>query len=385
MSTASGSTAAGTGTAGSGKALPPGSVIGVLGGGQLGRMMALSAARLGYRVHVYGPEAASPTEQVADRATVAAWDDLAALDRFADSVDAVTLEFENVPVAAVEHLARKVPVRPGGHVLAVAQDRLAEKNAARQFGVPVAPFAEVSSASGLEVAVRQIGVPAVLKTRREGYDGKGQRIIRDAGQAAAAHAELGHRAAILETFVPFTAEISVIAARGIDGTLLTWPAVENRHRDHILDLTIAPAALPESVTAAATAAARALAEGLEVVGLLAVEFFVTADGGILFNEMAPRPHNSGHWTMEACRVSQFEQQVRATMGLPLGDTAPHHRAVMRNLIGADCDTWPTLLQGEGTLHLYGKAESRKGRKMGHVTRLYPIDATPWPPADADLP
>ncbi|MDF1732542.1 MAG: 5-(carboxyamino)imidazole ribonucleotide synthase [Minwuia sp.] len=368
-----------------GPALPPGSVIGVLGGGQLGRMMALSAARLGYRVHVYGPEADSPTEQVADRATVAGWDDLAALDRFADSVDAVTLEFENVPVAAVERLARKVPVRPGAHVLAVAQDRLAEKNAALELGVPVAPFAEVSSESELEAAVARIGVPAVLKTRREGYDGKGQRIIRESGQAAAAHAELGHRAAILETFVPFTAEISVIAARGVDGTLLTWPAVENRHRDHILDLTIAPAALPAAVTEAATAAARALATGLDVVGLLAVEFFVTDSGAILFNEMAPRPHNSGHWTMEACRVSQFEQQVRATMGLPLGSTAPHHRAVMRNLIGDDSTAWAELLQGEGSLHLYGKAESRRGRKMGHVTRLYPQDSPVWPPAAEDLP
>lgn len=368
-----------------GPALPPGSVIGVLGGGQLGRMMALSAARLGYRVHVYGPEADSPTEQVADRATVAGWDDLAALDRFADSVDAVTLEFENVPVAAVEYLARKVPVRPGAHVLAVAQDRLAEKNAALELGVPVAPFAEVSSEADLEAAVARIGVPAVLKTRREGYDGKGQRIIRETGQAAAAHAELGHRAAILETFVPFTAEISVIAARGADGTLLTWPAVENRHRDHILDLTIAPAALPAAVTEAATAAARALATGLEVVGLLAVEFFVTDSGAILFNEMAPRPHNSGHWTMEACRVSQFEQQVRATMGLPLGSTAPHHRAVMRNLIGDDSSAWAELLQGEGSLHLYGKAESRRGRKMGHVTRLYPHDTPVWPPATEDLP
>lgn len=368
-----------------GPALPPGSVIGVLGGGQLGRMMALSAARMGYRVHVYGPEADSPTEQVADRATVAGWDDLAALDRFADTVDAVTLEFENVPVAAVEHLARKVPVRPGAHVLAVAQDRLAEKNAALKFGVPVAPFAEVSSEAELGAAIARIGVPAVLKTRREGYDGKGQRIIRAGEEAAAAHAALGHRAAILETFVPFTAEISVIAARGVDGTLLTWPAVENRHRDHILDLTIAPAALPATVTEAATAAARALASGLDVVGLLAVEFFVTDSGAILFNEMAPRPHNSGHWTMEACRVSQFEQQVRATMGLPLGSTVPHHRAVMRNLIGDDSTAWAELLQGEGSLHLYGKAESRRGRKMGHVTRLYPRDTPVWPPAAEDLP
>ncbi len=366
-------------------ALAPGSTLGVLGTGQLGRMLALAAARLGYRVHVFGPEAGSPAAQVCTAVTVAAWDDLDALDRFSADVDAVTLEFENVPVAAVERLARTVPVRPGASVLAVAQDRLAEKQAARDAGVAVAPFAEVNDVAGLMLAVEQIGVPCVLKTRREGYDGKGQRIIRDAAQAEAAFSALGGKPAILETFVPFTAEISVIAARGADGTLLTWPVVENRHRDHILDLTIAPAALPSSVTDAATGAARTLAEGLDLVGLLAVEFFVTAAGGILFNEMAPRPHNSGHWTMEACRVSQFEQQARAALGLPLGSTEPHHRAVMRNLIGADSDAWPDLLSGPGSLHLYGKAESRSGRKMGHVTRLYPLDSQPWPPEDDTLP
>lgn len=348
-------------------------------------MLALAAARLGYRVHVYGPEADSPAAQVCAAATVATWDDLDALDRFAADVDAVTLEFENVPVAAVERLARTVPVRPGAQVLAVAQDRLAEKRAAGDTGVPVAPFAEVNDTADLARAMADIGVPAVLKTRREGYDGKGQRIIRDPAQAADAFAELGSKPAILETFVPFTAEISVIAARGTDGTLLTWPAVENRHRDHILDLTIAPAALPASVTDAATAATRNLARGLDLIGLLAVEFFVTPDGGILFNEMAPRPHNSGHWTMEACRVSQFEQQARAVLGLPLGSTAPHHRAVMRNLIGADSQDWAALLAGPGSLHLYGKAESRAGRKMGHVTRLYPLDSQPWPPKSDDLP
>ncbi|MDF1721187.1 MAG: 5-(carboxyamino)imidazole ribonucleotide synthase [Minwuia sp.] len=366
-------------------AMPPGSTLGVLGTGQLGRMLALAAARLGYRVHVYGPEADSPAAQVSDAATVAGWDDLDALDRFAASVDAVTLEFENVPVAAVERLAARVPVRPGARVLAVAQDRLAEKRTAQDAGVPVAPFAEVNDSADLARAVAGIGVPAVLKTRREGYDGKGQRIIRDPARAADAFAELGSKPAILETFVPFVAEVSVIAARGTDGTLLTWPVVENRHRDHILDLTVAPAAQPTSVTEAATAAARTLAEGLDLVGLLAVEFFVTVDGGILFNEMAPRPHNSGHWTMEACRVSQFEQQARAALGLPLGSTAPHHRAVMRNLIGADSDAWAALLAGPGSLHLYGKAESRAGRKMGHVTRLYSLDAATWPPDGSDLP
>ncbi|MEC9345147.1 MAG: 5-(carboxyamino)imidazole ribonucleotide synthase [Pseudomonadota bacterium] len=366
-------------------ALAPGSVIGVLGGGQLGRMMALAAARLGYRVHVYCPETDSPAAQVSAASTVAAWDDEAALARFAAGVDAVTLEFENVPVPAVRFLEARVPVRPGSRVLSVAQDRLNEKTLARRLGIEVAPFAAVASQADLQAALAEIGVPAVLKTRNEGYDGKGQRVIRDAAVAPAAFDELGGRACILEQFVPFVAEISVIVARGIDGAVVAWPAVENRHRHHILDLTIAPAAVAVATTAAADRAARALAEGLAVEGLLAVEFFVTVDGGVLFNEMAPRPHNSGHWTIEACTVSQFEQQVRAAAGLPLGSTLAHHRAVMRNLIGDDAANWAKLVASDGSLHLYGKAEARPGRKMGHVTKLYPLDAEPWPPAERDLP
>ncbi|WP_416896222.1 MAG: 5-(carboxyamino)imidazole ribonucleotide synthase [Minwuia sp.] len=365
--------------------LPPGSVIGVLGGGQLGRMMALAAARLGYRVHVYTPDADSPTEQVCASATVAGWEDEAALDAFADAVDAVTLEFENVPVSAVERLEARVPVRPGSHVLAVAQDRLAEKTTARNLGVPVAPFEAVTSDTDLEDAVELIGAPSVLKTRREGYDGKGQRIIRTAADAAPAFADLGRPAAILESFVDFTAEISVVAARGLDGDVKSYTAVENRHEHHILALTIAPAAVASSAVKQAEEAARTLIEALDVVGLLAVEFFVTPEGGVLFNEMAPRPHNSGHWTIEACRVSQFEQQVRATAGLPLGATGFHHRAVMRNLIGDDADRWSDLVAGGDSLYLYGKAEARPGRKMGHVTRLYAPDRPNWPPQDAELP
>ncbi|WP_417518529.1 5-(carboxyamino)imidazole ribonucleotide synthase [Minwuia sp.] len=367
------------------KALPPGSTIGVLGGGQLGRMMALAAARLGYRVHVFCPDWDSPAEQVSAAATVAAYDDAAALDAFAASVDAVTLEFENVPVAAVERLARTVPVRPGARVLSVAQDRMAEKTTARDLGIPVAPFEAVTSDTDLADAIASIGAPSVLKTRREGYDGKGQRIIRKASDADAAFADLGRAPAILEAFVEFTSEISVIAARGEDGETRTYAAVENRHKDHILDLTIAPAAVASAAIKQAEEAARALADALQVVGLLAVEFFVTPEDGVLFNEMAPRPHNSGHWTIEACRVSQFEQQVRATAGLPLGPTGYHHRAVMRNLIGTDADRWADLADGDGTLHLYGKAESRPGRKMGHVTRLYAPDRPNWPPKEAELP
>lgn len=365
--------------------LAPGATIGVLGGGQLGRMVALAAARLGYRTHVYCPDADSPAERVSAATTVAGWDDQAALDRFAAAVDAVTLEFENVPVSAVRHLEQQVPVRPGAAVLAVAQDRLAEKTLAGDLGIAVAPFAPVAAAADLAAAFEQTGLPAVLKTRNEGYDGKGQRVIRAASEASAAFDALGCRPCILERFVPFAAELSVIVARGADGQVASWPAVENRHRNHILDLTIAPASVAAATAAAALQAARILAEGLQVVGLLAVEFFVTADGGVLFNEMAPRPHNSGHWTIEACRVSQFEQQVRATMGLPLGSTAFHHRAVMRNLIGDDVAAWPDLVAADLSLHLYGKDEVRPGRKMGHVTRLYPLDTVVWPPPAADLP
>lgn len=365
--------------------LPPGSVIGVLGGGQLGRMMALAAARLGYRVHVYTPDAGSPTEQVCDAATVAGWDDLAALDAFADAVDVVTLEFENVPVAAVERLAAKVPVRPGAQVLGVAQDRLAEKTTARELGVPVAPFEAVTSLTDLDDAVTRIGAPSVLKTRREGYDGKGQRIIREPGGAVEAFDGIGRAPAILESFVDFTSEISVITARGADGDVKTYPAVENRHENHILALTIAPAGVASQAVKQAEDAARTLIEALEVVGLLAVEFFVTPEDTVLFNEMAPRPHNSGHWTIEACRVSQFEQQVRAAVGLPLGATGYWRRAAMRNLIGDDAGRWAELASGGDSLHLYGKAEARPGRKMGHVTRLYAADRPSWPPKDSELP
>lgn len=365
--------------------LPPGSTIGVLGGGQLGRMMALAAARLGYRVHVFNPDPDSPAEQVSAAATIAAYDDEAALDAFADAVDTVTLEFENVPVAAVERLARRVPVRPGARVLSVAQDRLMEKTTARELGVSVAPFEPVTSDTDLADAIAAIGAPSVLKTRREGYDGKGQRLIREAGEAAGAFADLGRPAAILESFVDFTSEISVIAARGEDGEIRCYPAVENRHRNHILSLTIAPSPGPSAASKLAEEAALALIEALDVVGLLAVEFFVTEDEGVLFNEMAPRPHNSGHWTIEACRVSQFEQQVRAAVGLPLGAPGFHHRAVMRNLIGDDAKDWAALAAGDASLHLYGKADIRPGRKMGHVTRLYSPDRPSWPPKDSELP
>lgn len=358
--------------------LPPGSTIGILGGGQLGRMTALAAARLGYRAHVFCPEADSPAAQVAAAATVAGWDDNAALDRFAGAVDVVTSEFENVPMPAAARLAAAgVPVRPSPRVLGIAQDRLAEKAAVTALDIPTAPHVAVDAAAGLAAAVARIGRPAVLKSNRLGYDGKGQtRIGPDTDLAAAWAVVAGHAGAdagaILEGEVAFDREISVIAARGIDGRLATYVPVENRHADHILATTTAPAPIAPDTAALADRIARRLATGLEVVGLLAVEMFVTADGGLLVNELAPRPHNSGHWTMDACTVSQFEQLVRAICGLPLGDPARHADAVMTNLIGDAATEWATLLAEPGAcLHLYGKAAARAGRKMGHVNRLLP--------------
>lgn len=366
-------------------ALPPGSTLGVLGGGQLGRMMAQSAARMGYRVHVFCPDQDSPAAQVSPAVTVAPYDDRAALDTFVQSVDAVTLEFENVPVETAEYIAGSVPVRPGAHVLKVAQDRLLEKSLARDLGIRTPPFANIENPDDMRAALKDIGAPAVLKTRRDGYDGKGQRIIRPGDDGVAAFEELGEVPCLLEGFIDFALEISVIAVRDVHGGIVTYPAVENRHRDHILHYTIAPAAIAPETAEAARQAAEKLANALQVVGLLAVELFVTADGQIIFNEVAPRPHNSGHWTMEACTVSQYEQQVRATAGLPLGPTEPHHRAVMRNLIGDEANDWQNLLGGDRSLHLYGKGESRPGRKMGHVTRLYPVTGGNWPPTETELP
>lgn len=352
--------------------LPPGSVIGMVGGGQLGRMTALAAARLGYRTHVFCPDSDAPASQVTDRTTLSSYEDRAALEAFARRIDVATFEFENVPVEALGVVAARVPVRPSATALAVCQDRLAEKRFATGLDIGTAPFAAVDDRAGLERAVAEIGVPAVLKTRRMGYDGKGQAMLRAAEDADAAWAAIGGRAAILEGFVAFDRELSVIAARGIDGTVACYPAVENRHRDHILAETVAPAILLPDLADAAETIARRLIEALGLVGLLAVELFLTGDGRLLVNEMAPRPHNSGHWTQDACATDQFEQLVRAVCGLPLGSVERHGDAVMTNLIGADADAWPVLMAEPGArLHLYGKAEARPGRKMGHVTRVTP--------------
>ena len=355
-----------------GQILPPGSTVGVLGGGQLGRMTALAAARLGYRVHVYCPEPDSPAFHVAAASTVAAYEDREALARFAEAVDVVTFEFENVPSATAELLAALKPTRPKPRVLHICQDRLREKGFLASIGVPVTRYAEVTREEELADAVRAIGLPAVLKTARFGYDGKGQVMLRRESDLEGAWRGIGKGVGILEGFVDFSEEISVIAARGLDGAIAVYVPVENRHRNHILDTTIAPARLPAAVLAEAEALGRRIAEALGIVGLIAVEMFVTRAGKVLVNELAPRPHNSGHWTIDACLTSQFEQFLRAVCGLPLGSTERHSDAVMTNLLGDEVDAWKEILSDPAAkLHLYGKREARPGRKMGHVTRLSP--------------
>jgi 5-(carboxyamino)imidazole ribonucleotide synthase len=357
--------------------IPPGGTLGILGGGQLGRMTALAAASLGYRVHIFTPERHSPAAQVSDMTTVADFEDEAALRRFADSVDAVTLEFENIPASPVRFLERLVPVRPGSRALETAQDRLSEKRFFNGLGIETAPWREVTSQADLEKAVSELGTPSILKTATLGYDGKGQVKILQGTDLAQAWAEIDASRAVLEGFVHFDAEISALVARGLDGDWAAWDVVHNVHTHHILDTTTAPAPLPQGLHDRAVAIAHQAAEALELVGVLAVEMFQTSDGHLLVNEMAPRPHNSGHWTIDACLTSQFEQVVRAVCGLPLGSPQRHSDAVMTNLIGEEVTAWGSLLhEPNAKLHLYGKTEIRPGRKMGHVTRLYPLGSLP---------
>ena len=356
--------------------LAPGAVIGILGGGQLGRMSARAAASLGYRCHIYCPEPDSPAAQVSHAATVAAYDDAVALARFAAAVDVVTFEFENIPYATLEVLDPLVPLRPRAEVLRICQDRLLQKGFCNSLDIPTARFARVESREELAGAVAEIGTPSVLKTARLGYDGKGQvRIDADTDLDAAWAAMVGHGPSglgILEAFVDFALEISVIVARAADGALECYVPVENEHRNHILDRTIVPARIGPAVAARAEAIARNLAEGLDLIGLLAVEMFVTRENEVLVNELAPRPHNSGHWSLDACVTSQFEQFIRAVAGLPLGATTRHGDAEMVNLLGDEIEGWPEILADPAAkLHLYGKAEARPGRKMGHVTRVIP--------------
>jgi 5-(carboxyamino)imidazole ribonucleotide synthase len=352
--------------------LPPGSTIGILGGGQLGRMTALAAARLGYRTHIFSPEADGPAVQVTQLATTAEFEDHNALKAFAEKVDVITFEFENVPVEAAELVHAIKPVRPDPEVLRVAQDRLREKDFLRSIDVGTANYREVTSEAALRRAVRDIGQLAVLKTVRLGYDGKGQVMMGPETDLAEAWAKMGADTGILESFVDFACEISVIVARAENGSGAAYPPVENQHAHHILDTTIAPARIQPEIAMRAEAIARHIAEKLGVVGVLAVEMFVTPRGELLVNELAPRPHNSGHWTIDACQTSQFEQLVRAICGLPLGSPERHSDAVMKNLIGADIEKWREwLIDPAAKLHLYGKTETRPGRKMGHVTRLVP--------------
>ncbi len=354
------------------KRLPPNSVIGIFGGGQLGRMTALAAARLGYRCHIFAPEVDLPAAQVSAAMTRAPYDDAAALEAFARAVGVVTLEFENIPVEAVRRVNEITAVHPGAEVLEICQDRLREKAFLERIGVATAPWAEVSDPAGFGAADAAIGRPAILKSARFGYDGKGQAALGDGDDLATALKAAGARRCILEGFIDFRCEISVIVARGADGAMASWPAVENRHVRHILDTTIAPAPVAPAVAARAEEIARHIAAEIGLIGVMGVEMFVTRQDDVLVNELASRPHNSGHWTIDACDTSQFEQLVRIVCGLPLGATTHHSDAVMKNLVGDEVDAWPQILAEPGArLHLYGKAETRPGRKMGHVTRLKP--------------
>jgi 5-(carboxyamino)imidazole ribonucleotide synthase len=352
--------------------LAPGARIGILGGGQLGRMTALAAARLGYRCHVFASEPDSPAAQVCNAATVAPFTDSAALAHFAGSVDVATFEFENIPAAAARTVAARTPVLPRPEILEITQHRLREKDFLRSIGVATTAYREIADLAALQRAIEDFGGPAVLKSVRFGYDGKGQVTLGPETRLDEAWRGIGGEIGILEGFVDFACEISVVLARGGDGQSAAYPPVENRHANHILDTTVAPARIAAGTAAHATAIARDIAERLDLVGVLAVEMFLTKSGDILVNELAPRPHNSGHWTIDACVTSQFEQLVRTLCGLPLGSVAQHSDAVMKNLLGDEVDNWrEALAEPLAKLHLYGKRAARPGRKMGHVTRLFP--------------
>lgn len=357
----------------------PGATIGILGGGQLGRMLALAAARLGLKCHVYAPETDSPAFEVSGMHTIAAYEDEAALAAFAHQVDVITYEFENVPAATAAFLDLMRPVRPGPAILGATQDRLVEKEFLHSLGLPTAPFRQVDDPGALARGVAQLGRPAILKTRRFGYDGKGQATVREGSDLPAVFRSLGARPCILEGVVNFEREISVIAAGGLDGSFGAYDVCENRHENHILSRTLVPAAVTPATAAQAVAMARKVVANLRYVGVICIEMFVTMDwppdGGpkreaLRVNEIAPRVHNSGHWTLDGAVTSQFEQHIRAICGWPLGATRRHGSIVMDNLIGEDALRWEDILEEDGaSLHLYGKSEIRAGRKMGHMTRM----------------
>lgn len=348
-------------------ALPPGSIIGILGGGQLGRMLSMAAARLGFRVHIYAPEDNPPAAAVSENHLCAAYDNIDSVKQFAQRVDVVTYEFENVPAATAQAAQSVTPLRPGALALQVAQDRLTEKTfISETAGVPVAPFSEVGSVFDLQRAIRKLDLPIVLKTRRFGYDGKGQVIIKDVDMIEDAFSAMKGIPAIAEDFIPFRREVSIVAARGVSGDIAAYPLIENVHKDHILHTSRAPAS---GDFAQASDMARKILEALDYVGVIAVEFFELQDGSLMVNEIAPRVHNSGHWTQDAGCVDQFELHIRAITGWPLGDTTPKHSVEMLNLIGLDVANWEDFAQDStAKIHLYGKSDIRPGRKMGHVNR-----------------
>jgi len=354
--------------------LVPGSTIGILGGGQLGRMLALAAARLGFDVVILDPEENSPAGRVAARQIVAPYDDRWALKRLAEACDVVTYEFENVPADTVGELAALgAVVAPGAKALAAAQDRVVEKSFLAEIGVPTVAFAAVHDAETLAAAVAKIGAPSLLKTRREGYDGKGQAWIQRASEAQTSFAKIGQTAAILEAPADFGRELSVIAARGRDGEIACYPLSENHHEGGVLKRTSAPAKITPATRDQAETIAIKILTALDYVGVIGVELFELAGGKLLVNEFAPRVHNTGHWTQDGCEVDQFEQHIRAVAGWPLGPTQPLAHVEMTNLLGGDVDAWKKLAsEPETRVHLYGKGEARPGRKMGHVNRLRPL-------------
>ncbi len=349
--------------------LTPGATIGILGGGQLGRMLSVAAARLGFTTHIFEPGANPPAGQVADRVTTAAYDDAQALEVFANSVDVITYEFENIPTQALDLLEARRPIHPGREALRVSQDRLTEKTFLQGLGLQTAPFADITDLDNLQRAIDEIGAPAILKTRRFGYDGKGQARLRTPEDAGTALADMAGAPAILEGFVEFTHEVSVIAARGVDGQVACFDPGENVHRDGILHTTTVPARLSPAQRTDAVLLAANILNALDYVGVMGVELFVTPQG-LIVNEIAPRVHNSGHWTQNGCAVDQFEQHIRAVAGWPLADGQRHSDVVMENLIGSDMDRVLDLArERDVALHLYGKSEVKTGRKMGHFNRI----------------
>ncbi len=349
--------------------LPPGATIGILGGGQLGRMLSVAAARLGFKTHIYEPAPNPPAAHVADQLTTAGYDDTRALTAFANAVDVITYEFENIPTSALDALENLRPIHPNRRALATSQDRLSEKQFLNSLGLKTAPFATADSLDDLQNGLQETGLPAILKTRRFGYDGKGQARLNAPQDAAQAHADMAGAPSLLEGFVPFSHEISVIAARGQQGDIACFDPGENLHKDGILATTTVPARLTSAQRSDAVLMAANILNALDYVGVMGVEIFVT-DQGLVINEIAPRVHNSGHWTQNGCLIDQFEQHIRAIAGWPLGDGKRHADIVMENLIGSDMDRLPEIAKdGQCAIHLYGKSETKPGRKMGHINRI----------------